>query len=187
MCIRDRIYVTHDQTEAMTLADRIVALDYGKIQQVGTPEELYDAPANKFVGGFIGSPKMNFLAGRVTEAGPESAEIALDAVAGEPSRYPATGLRAGDAVAVGVRPEDFEIDQTALDGKLVLKGTVDTADRLGNITYAYVKVAPDVVLTVQTFSKRKIPTGAEVTLSVSPERVSIFDPAGENCTGNTEK
>ena len=181
------IYVTHDQTEAMTLADRIVALDYGKIQQVGTPEELYDAPANKFVGGFIGSPKMNFLGGTVTETGPDFVEIALDAVVGEHSRYSATGLRTGDAVTVGVRSEDFEIDQVALDGMLVMQGTVDTADRLGNITYAYVKVAEGVVLTVQTFSKRKIPTGAQVTLSVSPGRVSIFDPSGKNCTGNTEK
>ena len=114
-------------------------------------------------------------------------QIALDAVVGEHSRYSATGLRTGDAVTVGVRSEDFEIDQVALDGMLVMQGTVDTADRLGNITYAYVKVAEGVVLTVQTFSKRKIPTGAQVTLSVSPGRVSIFDPSGKNCTGNTEK
>ncbi|MEP5730383.1 MAG: sn-glycerol-3-phosphate ABC transporter ATP-binding protein UgpC [Sulfitobacter sp.] len=181
------IYVTHDQTEAMTLADRIVALDYGEIQQVGTPEELYDAPANKFVGGFIGSPKMNFLGGTVIETGANFAEVTLNTVGGEPSKYSARGLTKGDAVTVGIRPEDFEIDQTALDGKLVLKGTVDTADRLGNITYAYVKVAEGVVLTVQTFLKRKISTGAEVTLSVSPGRVSIFDPTGKNCTGNTEK
>jgi len=179
------IYVTHDQTEAMTLADRIVALDDGEIQQVGTPDELYDAPANKFVGGFIGSPKMNLLDGKVTEVSSDDAAIALDVQPDVSVRCPAAGVAVGDTVTIGIRPEEFQIDEAARDGDLVMKGQVETADRLGNITYAYVQVAQAATLTVQTFSKRRIPTGAQVSLSVSPKRVSLFDAAGKNCARST--
>ena len=179
------IYVTHDQTEAMTLADRIVALDYGEIQQVGTPEELYDAPANKFVGGFIGSPKMNLLEGIVTDVSATDAAITFAMQAGTSFRCPAVGVAMGDKVTVGIRPEEIQFDETARDGDLVLQGKVETADRLGNITYAYVEVADGVTLTVQTFMKRRIPTGAQVSLSVSPARVSIFDATGKNCVQST--
>ena len=179
------IYVTHDQTEAMTLADRIVALDYGEIQQVGTPEELYDAPANKFVGGFIGSPKMNLLEGIVTDVSATDAAITFAMQAGTSFRCPAVGVAMGDKVTVGIRPEEIQFDETARDGDLVLQGKVETADHLGNITYAYVEVADGVTLTVQTFMKRRIPTGAQVSLSVSPARVSIFDATGKNCVQST--
>ena len=179
------IYVTHDQTEAMTLADRIVALDYGEIQQVGTPEKLYDAPANKFVGGFIGSPKMNLLEGIVTDVSATDAAITFAMQAGTSFRCPAVGVAMGDKVTVGIRPEEIQFDETARDGDLVLQGKVETADHLGNITYAYVEVADGVTLTVQTFMKRRIPTGAQVSLSVSPARVSIFDATGKNCVQST--
>ena len=179
------IYVTHDQTEAMTLADRIVALDYGEIQQVGTPDELYDAPANKFVGGFIGSPKMNFLEGTVAQANTDSTEIELDVLAGRRYRFSDISLDSGERVSIGIRPEEFLIDDDGQQGAMVLHGEIDNADRLGNITYAYVRVAENVTLTVQTFLKRKIPAGSQVTLSVAANKVCVFDSAGKNRIPNT--
>ncbi|MDB2384174.1 ATP-binding cassette domain-containing protein, partial [bacterium] len=125
------IYVTHDQTEAMTLADRIVALDYGEVQQVGEPDALYNAPNNEFVAGFIGSPKINFLEGHVVEAQPDRASIAIKGTDQSNVWVAANGLNKGDVVKLGVRPEEFELSDNPADGALVLSGTVDTADRLG--------------------------------------------------------
>ena len=97
------VYVTHDQVEAMTMADRIVVLNAGRVEQVGSPLELFDRPANQFVAGFIGSPAMNFIPGRCTPRGFEAADALLplpaDAFAGHAGR---------DAVC-GIRPEHFEI------------------------------------------------------------------------------
>jgi multiple sugar transport system ATP-binding protein len=102
------IYVTHDQVEAMTMADRIVVLKAGVVQQVGTPMELYEKPNSVFVAGFIGSPKMNFIAGA-----------------------PAAGLK---AKTIGVRPEHFEFSTSKTD----ISGTVDYAEILGSDSFLYV-------------------------------------------------
>ncbi len=102
------IYVTHDQVEAMTLADRIVVLQAGKVEQVGTPMELYERPASTFVAGFIGSPKMNLMSGKSADA--------------------------AKAKTVGVRPEHFDIDAK----KGALKGTVEYAEILGSDSFLYV-------------------------------------------------
>ncbi|MBO0663827.1 sn-glycerol-3-phosphate ABC transporter ATP-binding protein UgpC [Jiella sp. MQZ9-1] len=106
------IYVTHDQIEAMTLADRIVAMDAGTIQQIGTPADLYDRPANLFVAGFIGSPAMNFLHARMASETPtRSALILAD---GPRMTVPETlGLQAGQAVIVGIRPEHIVVGDAA--------------------------------------------------------------------------
>lgn len=176
------IYVTHDQTEAMTLADRIVALDYGEVQQVGSPDELYNAPNNTFVAGFIGSPKINFLAGTVTEASETSASIAISGADGVTVQVAASDLNVGDSVDLGIRPEEIQITDKVTKGDLVLKGQVDTADRLGNITYAYINVGMDVLLTVQTFQNRGIKSGVDVTLSVSPDRIDVFRSGGKRCS-----
>lgn len=176
------IYVTHDQTEAMTLADRIVALDYGEVQQVGSPDELYNAPNNTFVAGFIGSPKINFLAGTVTEASETSASIAISGADAVTVQVAASDLNVGDSVDLGIRPEEIQITDKVTKGDLVLKGQVDTADRLGNITYAYINVGMDVLLTVQTFQNRGIKSGVDVTLSVSPDRIDVFKSGGKRCS-----
>ncbi len=105
------VYVTHDQVEAMTMADRIVVLKAGHIEQVGTPMELYDRPGNLFVAGFIGSPKMNFLTGA-----------------------PAAKF---EAATIGIRPEHFTVSSAKGD----IKGTVDYAEVLGSDSYLYVSAA----------------------------------------------
>jgi multiple sugar transport system ATP-binding protein/lactose/L-arabinose transport system ATP-binding protein len=102
------IYVTHDQTEAMTMADRIVVLRDGVIEQVGAPLDLYDRPRNVFVAGFLGSPKMNLVEGRVRAV--QGARVAVDCAGGACWRAPRGGkLEAGDAVTLGIRPEFLSV------------------------------------------------------------------------------
>jgi ABC-type sugar transport system ATPase subunit len=125
------IYVTHDQVEAMTLADRIVALDAGVIQQVGPPLELYARPANLFVAGFIGSPKMNFLAARVDAVSSGVATLVLAANPATRLALPVPGAAVGDAVSIGVRPEAIEIieaGQAVSPDLTILPATVESVD-----------------------------------------------------------
>ena len=124
------IYVTHDQVEAMTLADRIVVLRAGRIEQVGTPLELYNHPANLFVAGFIGSPRMNLLPARVAGSG----QVAVGSDA-RPIAVPSTGQAAvGADVTLGARPEHIDVvDEAQAD--LVI--TLDLVEQLGGETYLY--------------------------------------------------
>jgi alpha-glucoside transport system ATP-binding protein len=132
------IYVTHDQTEAMTLADRIVVMRAGRIEQIGTPMDLYERPANLFVAGFIGSPAMNFLSakagatpGTVTLSDGTIATTARDA--GPP----------GSPVSLGTRPEDL----TLAEGRpALIKGTVELVERLGEVTLVHIGTANGTVI-----------------------------------------
>jgi ABC-type sugar transport system ATPase subunit len=125
------IYVTHDQTEAMTLADRIVVMRAGRIEQIGTPMDLYEKPANLFVAGFIGSPAMNILRGK---AGDQPGTVVL----GDESVV--TTARdsgpPGSAVSLGVRPEDLS---PAMGGPALIAGPVILVERLGEVTLAHVQ------------------------------------------------
>ncbi len=142
------IYVTHDQTEAMTLADKIVVLYGGKIQQAGRPIDLYDAPANIFVAGFIGSPKMNFIAG--DEA------------------------RRADAKTLGIRPEHIAI----APGDARWSGIVRHAERLGSDTYLYVQTRTAGKLTVRVVGATAVAIGDEIGLSPRPQALHRFDASG---------
>lgn len=174
------VYVTHDQTEAMTLADRIVALDYGEIQQVGTPDDLYNSPQNTFVASFIGSPKINMIDAKVVSASDTDANVVLKNSSSEIT-VPAQGVSAGDEVTLGIRPEEFQLSKGAAspDAALILSGRVANADRLGNITYAYVEVDQDLTLTVQTFQHRNIKSGEDVSIVVPANRIDVFDASGQ--------
>ena len=125
------IYVTHDQVEAMTLADKIVVLRDGVIEQVGSPLDLYNAPVNRFVAGFIGSPAMNFLEGRVAGADGNGARIALDG--GQEAVLPGYALSPGQEVTVGVRPEHVSVSRAEAG----LAAQILLTEQLGNETLVH--------------------------------------------------
>jgi multiple sugar transport system ATP-binding protein len=162
------VYVTHDQVEAMTLADKIVVLDHGAIQQVGTPMELYEHPANLFVAQFIGSPKMNVMPAGATAAG--------IAITGTPGAVAFPNPPAGIA-EIGVRPENIALLPA---GQGYLPGTVDVVERLGSDTYAYVVVDNVGVLTVRIVGNAAdTAIGQKVGLKFDPARLHLFDANGK--------
>jgi multiple sugar transport system ATP-binding protein len=162
------VYVTHDQVEAMTLADKIVVLDHGAIQQVGTPMELYEHPANLFVAQFIGSPKMNVMPAGATAAG--------IAITGTPGAVAFPNPPAGIA-EIGVRPENIALLPA---GQGDLPGTVDVVERLGSDTYAYVVVDNVGVLTVRIVGNAAdTAIGQKVGLKFDPARLHLFDANGK--------
>ncbi|WP_210529709.1 ABC transporter ATP-binding protein [Rubellimicrobium arenae] len=160
------IYVTHDQVEAMTMADRIVVLEAGRIVQSGSPLELYGRPANRFVAEFIGSPSINIVEGRVEAGG----AVAL----ANGGRLPAPhGLRDG-TVQIGIRPEDLVLDPSGPIG-----GPVRLVEHLGAETY--VLFGPEAApLTWRVAGTVDFPSGQDLRLRPDPDRLHVFDPA----TGN---
>ena len=132
------IYVTHDQVEAMTLADKVVVLNTGKIEQVGSPLELYHHPVNLFVAGFLGTPKMGFLKGKISRLDSQGCEVSLDA--GTRIQLPLSGpsLSLGSEVTLGIRPEHLNL---AKPGDCTLTVTADVGERLGSDTYCHVITA----------------------------------------------
>lgn len=139
------IYVTHDQVEAMTLADKIVVLQGGIVEQVGSPLELYHHPCNLFVAGFIGSPKMNFLSVTVAAVNDSGTTVKLpgDATVTVPVK---PRLSVGDRATLGIRPEHLRLDQN----NATVNGEVLVVERLGGQTYLYVRIEGGDTLIVQT-------------------------------------
>lgn len=169
------IYVTHDQTEAMTLADRIVVLNAGDIEQVGAPLDLYDNPANRFVAGFVGSPKMNFLAGRIVEAGAGAAMVELVNHCGARLRKPLADIPSvGTDVVLGVRPEHF---LNAGDGGCDITVKADVAEHLGSVSYVYAKAGKEELI-IQREASRHRANGDHLTVSIKADRTLLFDGAG---------
>ena len=168
------IYVTHDQVEAMTLADRIVVLNGGVVEQVGKPMDLYERPRNLFVAGFIGSPKMNLLPAEIVTASARAA--AVRTAAGETVRVGVDASRAGpgDAVTLGVRPEHL-----GLSGKGdPISATVTFVETLGHATYAYLD-AGETPLTVLLPGDMRPAVGETVKLNVPAGQTHLFDADGE--------
>lgn len=171
------VYVTHDQTEAMTLADRIAVMEGGLLRQVGTPQDVYDEPSDLFVAGFIGSPAMNFLKGHV-ELGDAGLVVRTEAMVIKPDARQAQvlGTLVGSEVTIGVRPGGFVLGQ---EGAGLLHGRVEVIEHLGNEKYAYVR-SQDGVITVWLPRDAKITEGENATFSVAPGQVHIFDSNGKN-------
>ena len=160
------VYVTHDQIEAMTMADRIVVMHDGVVEQIGTPLELYDNPANIFVAGFIGSPAMNFLDGKVVRAGADSAvELAGGVVLAA-----ATGAAAGTAVRVGMRPEHLDL-AAAGQG---LPATVKVIEPTGAETLVLVDIG-GVEATAVFTERHNFQPGAKIALVPKPGLLHVFD------------
>jgi ABC-type sugar transport system ATPase subunit len=174
------IYVTHDQVEAMTLADRIVTLENGRIQQVGPPLELYARPSNLFVAGFIGSPKMNLMPGKVVGKSGPLATVTLDASPATRLELPMPAAEDGANVTVGVRPESLEIllSGAADSGRATLPARIEAVERLGNITYAYLDGGTPEMITVQVMGDADIASGQDVRVAMRPGTIHLFDASG---------
>jgi ABC-type sugar transport system ATPase subunit len=167
------VYVTHDQVEAMTLADRIVAFDGGHIQQIGTPLELYRNPSNFFVAGFIGSPQMNFFPGRVSGVG-------VIAELGTP-----VGVNVGDrdlggskALTLGIRPEALQLNAPESGDRLSVAGEILSLEQLGHVSYAHVGYGDAPPLVVQLGADAPHGRGDKVRVSLDPRDLHLFDEDG---------
>jgi len=166
------IYVTHDQVEAMTLGDKIVVMNKGRVEQYGTPLELYQHPATKFVGGFIGSPKMNFISGQVTAVNDEGLEIELaDGTKTIAHVEPGT-TKPGDTITYGLRPEHLSEDQQ--DG-VSLSGEVTLIEQLGEATFIYMKLSNGNEMVVRASGDSTTTIGSKVQVCFNPERAHVFD------------
>jgi len=168
-------YVTHDQVEAMTLADRIVVLDRGVARQIGSPLELYHHPADTFVASFLGSPKMNFLDVEATGAEGESAEVRAPGMA--PVRV--EGLKrppaASGPLTLGVRPEHAQLDA---DGPLA--GRVRVVERLGDETILDVMTEGGAGIVVRTDPAFAVAVGETVRIGLPADRLYLFDEGGRS-------
>jgi multiple sugar transport system ATP-binding protein len=172
------VYVTHDQAEAMTLADRIVVFNGGRVEQAGPPLELYRRPANLFVAGFLGSPRINLLAGRVVASGAGRVTIAL--VAGGPVELElgATPLRSGDAVTLGIRPEQLSIVGSAVPGACTLAATVQLVEHLGDVAHVHATAAGGATLTARADQLTALRAGSPLLLGFAPDACLVFDAEG---------
>jgi multiple sugar transport system ATP-binding protein len=175
------IYVTHDQVEAMTMADKIVVLHGGIIEQVGSPLDLYHHPRNMFVAGFIGSPKMNFLKGKASKAGKT---ITVKLSDGSSVALPAgkATLSGSSDVTLGIRPEHIKIVDK---GKSDTKGTVRLAEYLGSESMFYLSLADGGDISVKADGLSKANAGATLALNLPTEACHLFDSAGNTILNGT--
>ncbi len=179
------LYVTHDQVEAMTLADRLVVLEGGRIQQVGSPVDLYRAPVNRFVAGFIGTPPMNFLDGCL-ERDVDGLAFVSDALRVPllPGRCPDPTEHAGEAVTLGVRPEDLALagapGQGAITGQLVL------AEVLGATTHLHVEVGGRRLIAAVP-SRSPVEVDAAISLSIERRRLHFFTADGSSLLAHRDE
>ena len=165
------IYVTHDQVEAMTLADKIVVLRAGKIEQVGAPLKLYSDPDNMFVGGFIGSPRMNFFKGTVKANSAGKASVEIPAIGVTFDKSISDAVSAGKDVMVGVRPEHFD-----LAGSAKFSAAIDVVENLGGQAYAYAHSKDGEMLTVELRDNRSSVEGTTLKTGFDPAQAFLFDP-----------
>ena len=201
------VYVTHDQTEAMTLGDRVAVLKRGLLQQLATPRELYENPGNLFVAGFIGSPPMNFMPAKVNGT---SVELPFGTV--EIPEERAKAAQGKGLLIAGMRPEHFEdasvMDADKADATSTFKATVDVVEWLGNEAYAYIpfEAPPEVQKQLEQLEKdldgetlrtqlvvsidgaSHIEAGHEADIWINARKMHLFDPStGENLTVDRSK
>lgn len=170
---RTTIYVTHDQIEAMTMADRIVVLRNGVVQQIGRPMDIYLYPANTFVATFVGSPQMNLFKGNVTVS---DDGFRFDGPFNMPLDRRLNSLSDGQVVSLGIRSEDMSI--TADSGPDTITGQISLVEPVGSDTYLNVNLTEHVYFKVRVSSSSSYREGERVRLKVAPENVHLFDAEG---------
>lgn len=170
------IYVTHDQIEAMTMADKIVVLREGFVEQIGAPLDLYNNPSNKFVAGFIGSPAMNFLETKLSGITGKSVEFDLESSKKiKVPCKPIEDVSKNELIQVGIRPEHLELSG---NGNKKLEGEVFAVERLGGETYLYVKTENNEEVIVHSSGDKVVSVGDFVGIDFSPQNCHIFDEKG---------
>jgi multiple sugar transport system ATP-binding protein len=169
------VYVTHDQVEAMTLADRIVVLNVGHVEQVGTPLDVYHRPRTLFAAGFLGSPKMNFLAGKVAEVAEHRVVVSLDGGGSAVAHAEPGGLAAGDAVTLGIRPEHLRV--VAGDAG-AFSATVQLVEDLGDHALLHLDRRQIDGRIVVKLVERGVKEGDVIRFEVPPEACHVFDSRG---------
>lgn len=178
---RTMIYVTHDQVEAMTLADKIVVLDAGRVAQVGKPLELYHYPADRFVAGFIGSPKMNFLPVKVTATAIDQVQVELPMPNRQQVWLPVESrdVQVGANMSLGIRPEHLLPSDIA---DVILEGEVQVVEQLGNETQIHIQI-PSIRqnLVYRQNDVALVEEGATFAIGLPPERCHLFREDGTAC------
>ena len=174
------VYVTHDQTEAMTLGDRIVIMKDGVIQQIGTPQQVFDHPANLFVASFIGTPQMNLFDGRLLRSG-DTYSVQAGSLTVELSEAKCQRLAAKDVpeqeITLGIRPEHLTLGDEGIEG------VIDVAELMGSSTHLHISSAGKDIVAIasnETGQGNRFPVGNTVHLSFSGSNAHVFDSKGMN-------
>ncbi|KAA9396591.1 ABC transporter ATP-binding protein [Haloarcula sp. CBA1130] len=168
------LYVTHDQTEAMTMGDRLVVLNYGELQQVGTPLECFYRPANQFVAGFLGSPSMNFFEGTV-----DGGTLRADGFDFDLTERMQSSVGGRNELALGIRPEDMTLHDGPNSGH-EFEAVVDVVEPMGSISYVYLRAqsqSHEQTFIVETDGQRPISEGQQVYVEIPERDVHLFDAA----------
>jgi multiple sugar transport system ATP-binding protein len=177
------VYVTHDQTEAMTMADRVAIMDRGRLQQVGSPQAVYDRPANLFVARFVGSPPMNVLSGTL-EPARRTVTVAGATLPAPASLCERFSARAAVPVALGIRPEHLRLVDPSMPG-IQVAATVIVVEALGHEQLVHARLVSGVPVVVRVpmlgggLAMPVLSPGAPVRLGVDPADVHLFDAASE--------
>jgi len=169
------IYVTHDQVEAMTMADRIVVLSEGKVEQFGTPMELYHRPKTKFVAGFIGHPKMNFLKVSSLSANSKGISVELPEIGEQLLPVETSAKEISGDLEIGIRPEDLKLSKTAKG----LPMKVEVMERLGGSTLVYGSVSLNQKFCALLQGDALVGEGETIKLVASPSSFHVFDSNGD--------
>jgi len=170
------VYVTHDQVEAMTLGDKIVVMHEGHIQQAGTPLDLYQQPRNLFVAGFIGSPKMNLLAGTLAEAHANGVVVRLTSGESVRAAVDGSGMRIGSKVTLGLRAEHIHESRA---GSEVFSGEVGVVEHLGEANYIYVNREDGEDVVIRGDGERHVEIGQSIVFSADSTAFHVFDEGGQ--------
>ncbi|AVD95774.1 ABC transporter [Pseudomonas sp. SWI36] len=167
------IYVTHDQVEAMTLADKIIVLNGGRVEQVGSPRELYERPASRFVAGFLGSPKMNFLPARLHAPG-ETSLVDTPVLGMTALPFDSSDLAAGTLLSLGIRPEHVSLKAAEETAGIVVMGV----EYLGSETYMHLETGQDELLICRCEVNAGWQAGDRVELQLDTDHLHLFDADG---------
>jgi multiple sugar transport system ATP-binding protein len=181
------VYVTHDQIEAMTLGDRIVVMHEGRIQQAGTPLELYEHPANRFVASFIGSPTINLVPATTEACSAAGARLQVHAGCVVDVAVDGAALSPGQAVEIGIRPEHLVVTdgrtETAEPGspRIRFGGEVTLIEQLGESHLVYLRCADGLELVSRASGHTRLRVGDRIALEADPAGLHVFDSAGHAC------